>query len=563
MKNYLLLLITFIIFKGHSQKQYPKDYFSSPLNIPIVLSGTFGELRSNHFHSGIDIKTQGKEGIPIVAPADGYVSRIKVGQYGYGKALYVNHPNGYTTVYAHLQKFGMDIQQYVKKVQYKKQSYQTGNLFPKPDQFLIKKGEVIGYTGDTGGSNGPHLHYEIRNTKTERIINPLHFGMAIRDTRNPTISKLMAFPLDDFSRINQSSKETLIPIKYQGNGTYTANKITANGFIGFGVHAFDKLNGANNKNGLYSLEMKVNGSTIYYHDVETFSFSETKFINLLIDYKHYRKFKRRFQKTHRVKGNKLSIYENLVNDGKLLVKDSSNYNVEIIAKDFENNTSKVLIPVQGVANNTIFKKKDTTAYKVITNKFTKFSESGVTIAFPKNSFYKDVFLDFSIDGSIAKIHDPIFPLRKRFTLTFDTSHLSEQQQKDVYIADVTKEKYPRYVSTKKKKDKVYSNLRSLGSYTLKFDTEKPTISFVNFKNDQWISALPTLKVKIKDSDSGIKDWKASIDGKWILMEYNHKKGILTYDFSDIPLKHGKHRFEIAVSDKVGNIKKVSAIFFRK
>lgn len=561
----LRLFFIALVFSSlaYSQKKYPKDYFSPPLKIPIVLSGTFGELRSNHFHSGIDLKTQGREGIPIYAPANGYISRIKVAQYGFGKALYIRHPNGYTTVYAHLKKYEPKIQEYVKRIQYRKENYHTGNIFPKPDKFPVKKGEIIGYTGDTGSSGGPHLHYEIRDTKTEKIINPMHFGLTATDTRNPTIQKLMIFPLNGLSRINQSSKKTIIPIKKLGNGNYLAERFSANGHIGLGISAFDRLNDAQNKNGLYSLEMKLNGKRVYYHSLETFSFAESKYINLLIDYGYYMKYRSRIQKTHKVKENKLSIYKDLIDSGKLYIEDGINYNVEIIAKDFEGNASSLKIPIKGAINNSVFKEKDTTNYKITAKKFNKFQLENVTVAFPKNTFYKDAYIDFRVENNIAKVHEPIIPLNRRFTLTFNTSNLSKEQKQQVYIANITKKKYPRYVSTRKKENSVYTTSKVLGSYTLKYDKTKPTISLINFKNGKWISANKTLKVKINDSGSGIKNWRATINGDWILMEYNHKRKILTYDFSDKKLIGNKHIFNIVVSDNVGNTKSLSATFFRK
>ena len=174
MKQLLFTLVLYS-FTTFSQKKYPTEYFQSPVDIPILLAGTFGELRSNHFHAGVDIKTEGKEGLKVYAVAEGYVSRIKVQQFGYGKAIYITHPNGYTSVCGHLSAFKDEIESYIQKIQYKKESYETGNIYLKKDEFPIKKGEVIAFSGDTGGSGGPHLHFEIRDTSTEKIINPLFF----------------------------------------------------------------------------------------------------------------------------------------------------------------------------------------------------------------------------------------------------------------------------------------------------------------------------------------------------------------------------------------------------
>ncbi len=560
--NFSFFFVLFF-YSGYAQKQYPKNYFSPPLKTPIILSGTFGELRSNHFHSGIDIKTLGKEGLPIYAPADGHISRIKVSQYGFGKAIYIAHPNGYTTVYAHLKKFEPSIQNYVKNIQYKKENYQTGNLFPKQEKFPIKKGQIIGYTGDTGGSGGPHLHYEIRDTKTEHIINPLLFGLNPKDDTSPTLQKLIAYPLNGQSRVNNSSLKSVLSFKKTATNTYISERITASGVIGFGLGVFDRLDDALNKNGIYSLEMKVNGSRVYYHDVETFSFAKSKYINLLIDYKHYKTYKKRVQKTHKVSANRLDLYKDLVNNGEITIENGASYNVEIIAKDIKENTSSIKIPIRGVQSNLVFKQKDTTNYKIIAKNFQKFSLNNVTIAFPKNTFYEDCFIDFSIDQGVTKIHNPTIPIDKRYTLTFETSFLNEKQKQQVYIANVTNSKYPRYVSTKKKINKVYTTTKILGNYKLLYDTATPTIKRYNFKDEQWLTKNKTLKIKIKDSESGIKNFRATIDGNWALMEYNHKKGILTYNFTDKKLIGSKHLFKLVVSDNVGNIKTLSTTFFKK
>ena len=564
MKNLIIPLFLLFTFLSFSQEKYPKKYFRNPLDIPIFLSGSFGELRSNHFHAGIDIKTQGKEGLNVFAVADGYVSRIKVQQYGYGKAIYITHPNGFTSVYGHLSKFNDEIEEYVRGIQYKKENYQTGNLFFKEDKFPVKKGEIIAFSGNTGGSGGPHLHFEIRNTKTENVINPLLFGIEVKDTRMPTIQSLKVYALSADARINQQKKSFQIPLKDLGNGKYNADRILASGTIGFGVNVFDRFNGVPNKNGIFSLEMTLNGKRFYYHDVETFSFAESKFLNLHIDYEHYKKYKKRYQKTYKETENKLSTYEKLVNNGKINIQEGMNYTVKIIAKDFEGNSSTIKIPISGKSSNVIFtSQKDTTAYKINAKKFNKFTKDGVTIAFPKKTFYKDLYLDFNVDNNIAEIHKPTIPLDKNFTLTFNVSEYTEEEKQKLYIANLEYPKYPRYYYTRKKDSTFYTTTKTLGKYTLKSDNQKPKAILLYFKSNQSIQNSKTLKVRISDVGSGIKSWRATIDGEWILMQYNHKKGILTYNFSDKKLVGNKHIFKLVLLDNVGNTNELSATFFKK
>ena len=560
----LFLLFIWVSFLSFSQEKYPKNYFQNPLDIPLELSGTFGELRSNHFHAGLDIKTQGKVGFKVFAVADGYISRIKVQQYGYGKTIYITHPNGYTSVYGHLSKFNTKIDAYVKRIQYKKENYETGNIFPKKEAFILKKGQIIAYSGDTGGSGGPHLHFEIRNTKSEHVINPMLFGISIPDSKLPTIQSLLGYPLSEDARINQQNNSHEISIKHMGNGKYIADRITASGTIGFGVHVFDRLDNAWNKNGIYSLEMLVNGKRHYYHDVSTFSFAESKYLNLLIDYSYYKRYKRRIQKTFKENKNELSIYKGLINNGKINIKSGFNYTIEIIAKDIIGNSSSLKIPVIGKKSNAVFKKqKDTTAYKIIADNFQKFKKENITIAFPKNTFYQDIYLDFKVDSGVAKVHTPSIPLNKSYTLTFNVSKYTAQEKEQLYIVNTEYAKYPRYVNTRKKDTTFYTTTKTLGKYTLKMDTLKPDVKILYIDNKQWITSAKTLKVKVSDVDSGIKNWRATIDDSWVLMQYNHKKGILTYNFSDKILVGSKHIFKLVLSDNVGNTTERSITFFKK
>ena len=560
----IILILLFASFTSSAQNKYPTNYFRSPLDISLHLSGTFGELRNNHFHAGVDIKTKRRTGFPVYATADGYVSRIKVAIWGYGKVIYISHPNGYTSVYAHLSKFGDGIQEYVKNIQYQKESYETGNIYPAENEITVKKGQVIAFTGRTGGFVAPHLHYEIRDTKTEHIINPLLFGLKIKDSIAPRINKLIAYPIGEGSRINRSVKKQTLAIKKDSLNNYRTNRINASGSIGFGINVYDLLGKELNKNGVYSIEMKVNGKRHYYHDVETFSFAESKYINLLIDYPYFATYKNRIQKTFREKETKLSIYEDLVEDGFVDVKEGFSYKVEIIAKDFKGNRSSVKIPIIGVKSESILlQEKDTTNYKILKNKFQKFTEGGVTVAFPKNTFYKDIFIDFSVNGKLATIHKPTIPLNKSFTITFDSTMYRKSEVNNIYIANINNKKYPYYQNTRKREDKLFTTTKTLGKYTLLIDNELPKIYNLNFKNNNWVSKLNYLTIKISDTQSGIKSYEAFIDDEWILMEYDVKKKKLSYNFSDKKLVGSKHIFKLVVSDNVGNTNTYNATFYRK
>jgi len=562
--KFIKILLLLISFYGFSQDKYLNNNFRSPLDIPVLLSGTFGELRNNHFHSGLDIKTKGIQGLKVYAVADGYVSRIRVSQYGFGKAIYVTHPNGYTTVYAHLNKYALDIEKYVKLIQYRKKEYVTGNIYLNDDKFLVKKGEVIAYSGDSGGSSAPHLHYEVRDSETEKIINPLFFNLYPKDRTKPTIKSLMIYTLNDKSRINKKDINLLMPVKKISNGIYKIDKFSANGNIGIGINTFDKLDNANNKNGIYSLEMFVNNNRVYYHDLETFSFSESKLINLLIDYDYFKKNNTRIQKIFKVDKNNLSIYKDLKKNGELLIRENFNYDIKIITKDFEGNSSILKFQIQGEENNTIIsKEKDTSSYKILANKFQKYTFDNIMIAFPENTFYQDCYLDIKKENDIIKIHEPIIPLNKSYKLTFDVSEFSEKEKQQLYIANVDRKKYPVYQFTHKKEKLFYTTTKSLGKFQLLSDKEAPIIKPLFFEDEQWISNAKTLKIKISDTNSGIKSHYATINNEWILMEYNHKKGILTYNFKDKILFGSKHIFKLVVLDNVLNKSTITKTFYRK
>lgn len=559
-----LFINTFVFSQGEAtlNNTLPNNYFQNPLDIPLVLSGTFGELRTNHFHSGLDLKTQQREGLKVFSAAKGYVSRIKISHWGYGKAIYITHPNGYTTVYAHLKKFNDKIESYIKKKQYLKENFEI-QVFPSAKELPIDKSEIIAFSGSTGRFVGPHLHFEIRDTKTEKPINPMLFGIIVNDSKKPRINTLVGYTFNENSHINGlgiTSKLTLLNSK---NGELITPKIKAFGKIGFGINAYDQLDGAYNKNGLYSLSLSVNGEKVHEFKASSFSFSESKYINLLIDYERFENLNQRIQKCFVEPKNRLSLYTKKLNNGYLTIEEGMSYTVEIIAKDFKGNRQKITIPIIGERDDTIINKKNnTTPYKINHTTFQKFHKNGITIAFPKNTFYKDLFLDFKVD-SIVKVHTPTVPLDKRYTLTFDVSKFSSEEKKQLYIASINKKGKSQYIKTVKKEATFYTSTKKLGNFKLLKDRIKPKVSLHNIKDQQWVTHYKTLKVKISDKESGIKSYRGEIDGHWILMEYNVKNGILSYDFSDKAFKQAKHALKVVVTDNVGNINTLNASFYRK
>lgn len=554
-------MLSYMAFWG--QENYPKEAFGSPMGIPLILAGTFGELRSNHFHAGIDIKTQQRQGLPIYAIEDGSVTRIKISHWGYGKVIYVAHPNGYTSVYGHLQKFSPNLEKYIKEIQYQKRSYEV-EVFPDYGELKVEKGELIAYSGNTGGSSGPHLHFEIRSSISEKPTNPLLYGYEVRDATNPTLRKLYGYPISDDAVINQSGSKIQINFSKQLDGTFVADKVRAVGTIGFGFIGYDRQDMAANKNGVYSVQQLVNGKIYSDYSFEKFSFSETRYINTLIDYDHFGKYKQRIQKCFRSPGNRLSIYNTLYNDGKIVVREGLSYNVELLIKDFEGNQVKLRIPIEGKREPVIKDREEKkTDYFVIAKKPNNYDLGAAKVYFPANTFYEDFYLDLQKGRDTVKIHSNTVPAHRNFTITFDTSKYQEDERKQLFIARLDKKLRPNYTSTYKRGNVFTTRTRNLGTYTLAKDTLAPKIRTKNFKEKQWLNNYRYLSVYIADDLSGIDSYSATLNGEWILMEYEPKNQTLTYNFDDVILDKKQCELKVVVTDNVGNSNTLSTIFYRK
>ena len=559
----LVLFIFCIVTSAQSQNIYPEDYFRSPLDIQLVLAGTFAELRSNHFHSGLDIKTQQRVGLKIYSAADGHVSRIKIAHYGYGKALYITHPNGYTTVYAHLQNFSPKIEAYIKKQQYEQETFEI-ELFPNTEDLLVEKGEIVAYSGNSGSSGGPHLHYEIRDNN-ERPINPMLFGLDIHDTTKPIITDVYAYVIGEDAHINHSNQKQKLRLITDKDGNYTVENIEAYGQIGFAIASVDRQDLATNKNGLYNIQTRYNGNLCFELDYKRFSFNETRHLNRLIDFEHYKTKKQRLQKLFVEPNNPLSLYNNVDNDGYIFLEDNTSSVYKVRIKDFKENDSWLYINLKGVKSDTIQQKeKFTTPYYIYANQTHHLNEGRVSVEFPKQTFYDDFYIDFKVKNDTLILHKDIIPAKKYFKINFDISDYKPEDSEKLYIARlVGYNDYPLHSSTKRKNNILSTRTRSLGKYTLAKDTISPTIKPVNFSKGKWLSKYRYLKLKINDEASGISNYRATVNGKWILMEYDPKRKMLVYDFNDDIITETKNNLKLIVTDNVGNNSTFETTFYRK
>lgn len=563
MRCNFFLAIFLIALQLPAQKKYPQNTFHPPLEIPLVLAGTFGELRSNHFHSGMDIKTQQREGLPVFAIGDGTVTRIKVSHWGYGKALYVAHPNGYTSVYAHLKKFGPEIEEYVKKVQYEKQSYEV-EMFPDYGELKVTQGSTIAYSGNTGSSAGPHLHFEIRNSVNGKPTNPLLYGYEVRDATDPTLLGLYGYPLSEGALINQSADKIQLNYTRQSDGSYLADKVTAIGTIGFGINSFDRLDMAANKNGVYAIKQTVNGRVYSEFDFDSFSFGETRYINTLIDYAHFYDHRQKIQKCFKEPYNHLNIYESLYNDGKIKVEEGVSYKVELLISDVAGNSTKLIIPIDGKKQEEkIAKDDETTENFMIASKPNNFDLGAAKVYFPASTFYEDFFINLERGSDTITIHDNSVAAHRNFTISFDPSKYSEEDRKQLFIAHLDSRMRPLYSKTYKRDGSFTTRTRTLGTYTLVKDSIAPEVKPKNFKEKQWLSNYSYLSLTISDDRSGIDTYSATLNGKWILMEYEPKTNTITYDFEDNISNETECELKVNVTDNVGNSTTFVGNFFRK
>lgn len=555
--KFLILAFLFSPFL-FAQTQYPKDYFRPPLDVPMQLSGNFGELRPNHFHAGFDLKTNQKEGLNVYAIADGYVSRIKISTFGNGKCIYITHPNGYTSVYGHLQTTVGPIQDYVKKTHYKEKAYEIEMLL-KPDELPVTKGQLIALSGNTGSSEGPHLHFEIRDTKTEFVINPIFFGFDqnIKDTKKPTLSSLYVYPLYN-ATVNQSKQPLLVNMTLQKDGTYLAAKVKTNGKIGFGINASDTDDVSFNKNGVFNVSTFLNGNQNYNYQFNTYSFDEMRYINAFIDYPRYKKTSQRVQKLFMKTPFALSIIktDSLRGIISAVPNLTSNYRIEV--SDYFGNSNSITVPIEYDLETPLVPAEAVTSkYFVRYNKDSNFEKDNMSVFFPAGTFYDDFNLNFDVKNNKIYIHDDTVPVHSNFTITIKDTVYPESLKDKLYIGKGTS-----YNGTLRKGDIFTAKAKILGTYGLVLDTIAPVIKIAKPVEGKWISDQKKIEFTISDSLSGIKSYNGYLNGSWVLFEYENKNRKITHIFDDQYLTEGENFLKIEVVDNVGNSTIFETHFFR-
>ncbi|WP_276089993.1 M23 family metallopeptidase [Pedobacter sp. JY14-1] len=570
------LPLLFILFAGaylklnaqhiYSGNKYPLTDFRRPLDItPPALAGSFGELRANHFHSGIDFRTNQRQGYPVYAIADGYISRLRVQNSGFGLALYINHPNGYTSVYGHLQRFNPKIAREVKALQYQKKSYEIDE-FPNALLIPVHKGEIIAYSGNTGSSGGPHLHFEIRDTKNEATINPQFFGIDIPDDIPPVIYAIYSYRLGHRPFNEFTPKQLHQVTGSAGNYRLSGPALQLSGETGFGIVTTDRHNGASGLNGVYSIELQLDGTPVCISALERFQFENSKAINAHIDYPAWLNTKRSIQKSFVDPGNPLGIYSNLVNNGRMLFNDGKLHELKYIVTDAKGNKSSLSFQVQAGADDAPLPAAGSSgqpAFSYATAN--EYNTEDIRVIIPKGSLYDDLsFVYKKLPNSAAgaysgihQVHNKLTPLHNGFQLWIRADAVPEKYREKALIVNTNRVSQggayeDGYIKT---------SPRNFGSFFIALDTIAPSVSPLNISEGKRMAGLSKMSFRISDNLSGIKSFNGYIDGRWVLMEFDTKTAGLWHTF-DENTGPGKHRLELVVTDMKDNTRNYSITFYR-
>ncbi|HON19355.1 MAG TPA: M23 family metallopeptidase [Salinivirgaceae bacterium] len=476
------------VFVEISNEIFPPAKFDNPFRFEQVLSASFGEPRSSSFHTGIDIRTFGRIGDSVFAVEEGYVSRVFVSPYGYGKAIYINHPNGYTSVYAHLNNFSDDVASFIRDHQYRTERFDVDIALEK-HLFPIKKGQLIGFAGNSGSSAGPHLHFEIRSTITEMPVDPLMFYFDIKDDIAPEFSNIYFYPKTPESHVEQDNRLKGKPL-IKANGYYRlsdGDTISAYGLIGIGAHVTDRITGSNNICGINRLTMKVNQSTVYDFIQDRLSFSHVRYVLSHTDFSLNRRFKKTVHKCFVEPGNKLPNYRQLVNRGLINVEPGKFYQIEIEASDSRKNKSRVRFVIAGVGTSGTIPSKKNYRAVWIPNMANRYSDSTLSVSLPADAIYDTIFFDYEVKkpqhpfvSRLYSIGNPDIPLHKNIEIVFHNEKIPQKWQPYLVLVNATDKNLDVLdVSPKMVDDKIIAKIRTFTTVAFAVDTVPPRILPIN------------------------------------------------------------------------------------
>jgi hypothetical protein len=557
-----LILFSILLFNTFSDIHDDRTLFIQPVKIPLALSANFGELRIDHFHSGIDIRTQGVTGKEVVAAAEGYVSRIGVSPTGFGNALYIRHPSGYSTVYGHLERFTPEIDAYVKAQQYERKSFAV-TLFPPKDKFQVKQGDIIAFSGNSGGSGGPHLHFEVRKADSEIPVNPLLFNFGPADNIKPVIERLFIYPVIDDSEINSLHKTMKISVA-GNNGNYyvpAGNEISISGPAGFGIKSYDQLNDSYNKCGIYSIELRIDSSLKFSYVMDEFSFNESRYINSHIDYETYIRDNSFIERAFVLPNDKLSVYRNVVNRGIFNFTDGKTHHVEITVKDVQNNISALTFDVKSKVP--AFKVNGKPAKEGVVmpyNRSNRFRAENISISIPSGALYDTIYFMYKRDAGTPQmlsdvhyIHNKYTPLQKPCSLSIKPSSVPAGKESKMLIVQMSDDFKKSAINSSYSDGYVTGDILSFGMFFAGIDTVAPSIFANGLQSGSDLTGKSELRIKITDDLSGIKSYEPVLDGKWALFEYDQKNDVLVYRFDSARITKGTtHNLTLKVTDNKEN-----------
>jgi len=534
-------------------QNYPKGYFRHPLDIKMELVANFGEIRTNHWHMGLDIRTQQRENLPVYAAADGYIARVQVEPGGFGQAIYIAHPNGYTTLYAHMNGFYPALAQYVKAQQYKQESWAV-NLQLPPNLFPIKKGEYIGLSGNTGGSAGPHVHFEIRDTRTDNCLNPLLFGFPIPDAVPPTINRLVMY--DRHKSTYHQAPQTLALRRVGAAYTTSPSNtiVVGSNKLSFAVGAIDRFSGTNNPNGIYSAKMWVDGELVSGFELDDIDYDETRYQNAQLDYRWQKAGGATVQHVSPLPGDTTDLYRPLDSDGILYLRDTEPHKVRIEVRDANNNLSPIefyvrysgtLAPTYAAApaerlipnQVSVFERPDFEAH---TTELTVYDTVNVTFSSRPAPAAGSASPLYTFVGSTIPVHDS---LTVRIQAGLDVPFFKRDKLVVKSVAGTRTE----YYKGTWQNGWIAARFRQFGTYQAFIDDTPPTINGVPTD----LTRATRIVLTPRDNMGRVKSFRAELDGRWLLFT-NDKHTNYIYRF-DERFPPGTHELKVTIEDIAGNV----------